>query len=481
MWHLTKRWLYLIHRWVGVATCLLFVLWFASGLVMLHVPFPELSGQERLAGSAPINWEQVRQMPALTPETREVALEMRGDRPVWRLSPWEAAPHALWADTGLPAGKTKQAEARAIAGAFAGADVAELHLIHNDQWTVPGSYDGDRPLWKVSLAGAAGRVLYVSSSSGQVVLDTDRRERMWNWLGSVPHWLYPRALREDQPLWRQVVMWLSGPCILAAITGIWIGVLRLRPGKRRFKGGRITPYRGWMKWHHVSGLVGAVFLVLWIFSGWLSVDPFRLFASEGPGLTQQRAYAGMAALPAPPAAALAARFDGARRVVLNAAAGQAVLRVQSPDNADHLLDPRTLAALTERPYAIIQAAPALMPGAQLAGITRLTRPDAYWYAVRGTAHLPVLRLRFGDEAETWIHIDPVSGEVLGGGDARRRTYRWLFDLFHRWDLNLLLQAGPARQVLIWLMSLAGLISSASAVVIGWRRLRRPSQRVEARD
>jgi hypothetical protein len=28
-------------------------------------------------------------------------------------------------------------------------------------------------------------------------------------------------------------------------------------------------------------------------------------------------------------------------------------------------------------------------------------------------------------------------------------------------------------VLIWLMSIAGLISSATAVVVGWRRLRRP--------
>lgn len=51
-------------------------------------------------------------------------------------------------------------------------------------------------------------MLYVSSTTGKVVLDTARQERFWNWLGSVPHWLYPRAMRENQPLWRQVVMWV---------------------------------------------------------------------------------------------------------------------------------------------------------------------------------------------------------------------------------------------------------------------------------
>ncbi|HSJ78981.1 MAG TPA: PepSY domain-containing protein, partial [Erythrobacter sp.] len=101
------------------------------------------------------------------------------------------------------------------------------------------------------------------------------------------------------------------------------------------------------------------------------------------------------------------------------------------------------------------------------------RPDAYWYAVRGDVPLPVLRVKFDDDAATWVHIDPASGDILGEADAKRRTYRWLFDLFHRWDLNLLLGTPPARDLLIWLMSLAGLISSATAVVVGWRRLRRP--------
>ncbi|TIX51683.1 PepSY domain-containing protein [Alteraurantiacibacter aquimixticola] len=479
MWHRLKRWLYLTHRWMGIATCLLFVLWFVSGLVMLYVPFPSLEDEERLQGLTPIAWEQVEHGPydaGREQDLREIVLEMRDGRPVWRLLPWDADPYAVWADSGLPTATVDRLEAQRIAEGFGKEPVSAMRRIYNDQWSVPGGYDVHRPLWKAELAGEEGRVLYVSSTSGEVILDTDAKERFWNWLGSIPHWLYPRALREEQPVWRQVVMWVSGPCILVALTGTWIGLMRLRAGKRRFKDGGMTPYRGWMKWHHVSGLVGSVFLILWVFSGWLSVDPFRLFASEGISAGAYREYAGTDRLPEPDLAELAQLGPVARQVVVRSAAGQAVLRIREPDLEDRVIDAAMLGALNVNEERIKIAAARLVPGAEISATETLTKPDSYWYAVRGEVPLPVLRLRFTDEAQTWVHIDPATGELLGQSDTRRRTYRWLFDLFHRWDLNLFLRASPSRDLLIWVMSIAGLISSVTAVYIGWVRLRRQRPR-----
>src|SRR5262249_56264674 len=42
----------LLHRWLGIAFCLLFAMWFASGVVMHFVPFPSLSEAERFEGLA---------------------------------------------------------------------------------------------------------------------------------------------------------------------------------------------------------------------------------------------------------------------------------------------------------------------------------------------------------------------------------------------------------------------------------------------
>src|SRR5580658_252680 len=58
------RALILLHRWLGVAFCLLFAMWFASGIVMHFVPFPAFAEVERVAGLAPIDLASVAHEPA---------------------------------------------------------------------------------------------------------------------------------------------------------------------------------------------------------------------------------------------------------------------------------------------------------------------------------------------------------------------------------------------------------------------------------
>src|SRR5262252_1493022 len=67
------RALTLIHRWRGVTFCLLFAMWFASGIVMHFVPFPELTEAERVSGLAPIDAAGVRYGPAAAIAAARVA------------------------------------------------------------------------------------------------------------------------------------------------------------------------------------------------------------------------------------------------------------------------------------------------------------------------------------------------------------------------------------------------------------------------
>ncbi|MFZ2297247.1 MAG: PepSY domain-containing protein, partial [Aquabacterium sp.] len=43
-----KRWLFLIHRWLGIVACAFFAMWFISGVVMMYVGYPKLTEAERL-------------------------------------------------------------------------------------------------------------------------------------------------------------------------------------------------------------------------------------------------------------------------------------------------------------------------------------------------------------------------------------------------------------------------------------------------
>ena len=190
-----------LHRWWGVAFCLLFAMWFASGIVMHFVPFPE-----------------------------------RHERP------------AMLATDTSP---------------------AQAELIDHDQWTVAGDYDADRPLFRYALNDDAGSEIYISPRSGTVVLITTRNQRLANYFGSIAHWLYPAALRHHRQIWSALMWWLALLATIGAALGVTVGLLRL---------GREPACRGVQRWHQLSGLFFAPFLLAWIFSGLLSMDDGRLFA-----------------------------------------------------------------------------------------------------------------------------------------------------------------------------------------------------------
>ncbi|PZN30774.1 MAG: peptidase [Proteobacteria bacterium] len=479
------RWLTLAHRWLGIGTCLLFAMWFASGLVMMYVPFPALTGAERLAGLEPIDWRAVRWSPddvmrlaGLSEYPRELRLEMMAGEPVWRLRPAGAPWQVISAVDGRKIEAIEEGEALAIARAFSGSAGARLDaLLERDQWTVAGTYHPHRPLYRVAIGDAAGTHLYVSSRTGEVVLDTGARERAWNWAGSVVHWLYFTALRANQPLWRQVVLWVSAVGIVVALSGVWLGIARLR-WRGRIAGQPATPYRGWMAWHHVGGLVGGVLVLTWIFSGWLSMGPPVPWTSASPpggGSDPRVAYAGNVeprfGMTLPRLQDLDAYPARQARFMWLAGRPQVVL-ANSVEAGSTVID-----ATSGRPRALTDqelfaAARHLVPDGRPVSMQRLEQEDAYWYTHHTPRKLPVLRAMFDDPARTWIYIDPETGDVLARIDRGRRIHRWLFNGLHRLDFRWLRHNRPAWDIALWSLSAAGLVVSLSGVVIGWRRLRR---------
>ena len=75
-----KRWLYLVHRWLGVLLCSFFAMWFVSGLVMMYVGYPKLTHTERLEHLPPgVDADRFRPDPAARAELR--ARYGLGERP----------------------------------------------------------------------------------------------------------------------------------------------------------------------------------------------------------------------------------------------------------------------------------------------------------------------------------------------------------------------------------------------------------------
>ena len=241
------RTLILVHRYVGIATCVLFVMWFGSGVVMMYVGFPQLTAVERFKGLAPLDLRSAHVLPwqalALVGAEgwpRELRIEMVLGRPAYIVQPWEGPWQTVFADDGSVLHGVEPASAIAAAQHFAGVPrVRYLGLIERDQWTVPNGLNPYRPLHHLALEDEAGTELYVSDRTGQIIRDTTQTERAWNWCGAVLHWLYFTELRKYPELWRQVVLWISGIGIVSVVSGIIVGLVRWRP-RKRYRHGRTS-------------------------------------------------------------------------------------------------------------------------------------------------------------------------------------------------------------------------------------------------
>ncbi|MCG5248402.1 PepSY domain-containing protein [Methylorubrum extorquens] len=472
-----RRWLYLGHRWLGILTCLLFAVWFVSGVVMMYVGFPRLTDAERRAALPPITWDRV----AVEPEdavgrtglergtVRRLDLAMLDAEPVYRVTPWKGPHLTISATDGRVVAATSVEQALATARHHpAAGPVTNLGLVERDQWTVPQRFNPLRPFHLIALGDAADTHLYISAVTGEIALDTNWHERFWNWFGAVPHWIYFTPLRSQLDLWRDVVLWLSGLGIVGAVTGMTVGVIRVRL-RRRYARGAVTPYRGWMAWHHLGGLVAGTALVTFIASGWISMNPNRWFSSREPDQAALSRYeGGYDTRPPLDRAVLTASCPQATEARFTRFDGQAQTLLSCADNRVTTCCGASATLSLER---IVIAAGRLLPDHPRPEIDLLTAEDLYWYSHHRERQLPVLRVRFTDAAETWFHIDPKTGEILSRIDRSNRVYRWLFNALHSFDFMFLTQHRPIWDILVLILSIGGLLISISGAVIAWRRLK----------
>jgi PepSY-associated TM region len=440
--------LQLLHRWLGIAFCLFFAMWFASGAVMHWVPFPELSESERVAGLPTLPTEPL----ALTLPPAQALATFGGDD-IARLRLVTAGGRAVYialtTDHTLLAREATSGVPLIVDAAFAltsasshaatrGLDTTQIKLIDtvvHDQWTVSNNLDSHRPLFHLALNDAAGIELYVSSVTGEVVRDTTRSERLFNYAGSVLHWIYPTALRKHWAAWDTTVWWLALACLLGAISGALLGVLRLHK--------LTSPFRGLMYWHHVTGLTCAVFLLTWIASGWLSMDHGRLFSDGRPQADE------IATLSGPPLTA--------RELADNAA---------SPAGQREIEWSRFAGRVLTGPLTVDDS----LRAANRLGPHCINASDDDAYAARSrTGGATVFRIACD---EIWWQIDGADGRIIEKLDASRRAYRWAFRALHTLDFPALADRPALRSGLIMLLCGGGLFFSLTGVVIGWRRLKR---------
>jgi hypothetical protein len=492
----------LIHRYLGIVLSLLFVVWFVSGIGMIYSrAMPRLTPELRFERMPALDLSQVKLTPAeaaahagVEGAGRAVLLTV-DERPAYRFGAT-----TVFADTGETPGPVDEAKALTIAGRFMKLSADRVHysrlVTEADQWTI--GLRRQLPQHKVTVDDDARTELYIAPQSGDITMMTTRGSRTLAWIATIPHWLYFTSLRTNDALWRQVVLWTSGLGCILAIVGIIVGVIQLRRSPPHI------PYTGWMRWHHITGLVFGILTLTWVFSGMLSMEPWGWASAEGLSIDPQAFSGGPLELSQFPALDAASwrsvvpaerlkeiefiRIQGDPYYTARLSAEPGSTPVDARINQEYGImgraEPNTLLIganplqIRREPFStesLMSRLTAEVPDARIIEQTMLSEYDSYYYSRDMAAPLPVLRVKFDDPGQTWVYLDPQRGRQVAQIHRLDRIERWIYNGFHSLDFAFWYYS-PVWTWGVIFLSLGGIASSAIGVIVGFKRVLRGTRR-----
>jgi hypothetical protein len=486
-----KRSLIFVHRWMGVFFCLLFLSWFASGIVMMYWQYPEVTAADRLSHAPALDASQTHLLPApayarLQLDSVPIAAElvMYDGRPAYRFRFGRDDLSIVYADNGEIQNDFAPELTLRIASAWTRQPASAAKEEDNteaDQWTVSEEFAELRPLRKYSWPD--GQQVYVSTVTGDVVQYTTRSSRVAAYFGAIPHWLYFTPLRRRGAQWSRVVIWASGLGTVAAILGITIGLWMYSPSRSYRSAGApaALPYHGNKRWHAILGLLFGIFACTWAFSGMLSMDPFPKLQEGASDELGARLAAALRAEPPlevfaakPPQAVVAeaqADFGSAvKQLELTSCGGQPAYLAVLQTN-----DTRVIPLLGRPAYEfdrqrIINALDRAASPFAFTEVRRVTEYESYYLDRENQLPLPAIFVRFNDPARSMYYIDPKKARIVQSYNSNSRWNRWFYHGLHSLNFPWLYKHRPAWDIAVIFLLAGGASLAFTALLLAWNVL-----------
>jgi len=462
-----------VHRWMGVSFCLLFLLWFLSGFVMMYRSYPEVTAADRLSRAPVLDTSRIRLSPqeAYTSlQTQEapsaVRLGMFDGRPLYKFG-FGGDELLVYADTGQMQNDFPSEMTLRIASAWSGQQPGIAKIEENmeeDQWTVSGEFRALRPILKYTWPD--GEEVYVSTVTGEVVQYTTRASRVAAYFGAIPHWLYFTPLRKHASEWTWLIVGASGLGTVGALLGMIVGATIYSPSKRfRYKGVPSSiPYVGPKRWHSILGLMFGSLACSWAFSGMLSMDPFpelqhgredptaRLATALHGGSIPLREFADK--LPREAVAQAGFEFP-AKELELTLFSGEPVYLARAAQNETKIIPVRGESRSEFDRDTIIEEIKKAVRPSVVVEYKLITEYDAYYRDRHKRLPLPVIFVRLNDDDRSTYYIDPKTAQILQSYNSRSRWNRWIYHGLHSIDFPLLYKHRPAWDIVVLLSLLGG--------------------------
>lgn len=326
------------------------------------------------------------------------------------------------------------------------------------------------------MSDPSGTILYISSKTGEIIQAHSRLQRILAWCGPIIHWIYPRELILHRPLWKWVVIVLSCLGIIASLSGIISGFIRIKKRNSTY----VSPYRNkWFRWHHYTGFVFGIVTFTWVFSGLLTMSPFgwtpALTITERENKKLQGGDLILHSFNQPPAMVFSSfskryapveiecnRYRGVYYYIFSDRKGKT--RIAAASTVDQKI------RMSFPLQMVIAGIQSLHQNSHVLKCDLIDQEDNYYYSKHNDSRLPVLRIKFTDGV--WYYADPSTGAVVLKNDGPSRINRWLYHGLHSLDFFSLQHHRPLWDILIIILLLGGTAVAITGLVMSIRLIYR---------
>ena len=469
-----------LHRFTGVVIAIFFIMWFITGIILLYHGYPRVTDTDRYTHMRRIDPDRLPDLydiPGLSDSVAvsTLSVDNRLGETVWTLSnisrhtatPMEAKPETggkfVIAGDSLISPKSITNEVLdSIACEWAGSEnISKVDTLHQrQQWVMYERYEKSLPILRYYFDDPDKAEIFVSQKTGEVLQSTNRSQRIWSWIGAIPHKLYLPFLRKDVKRWENVLLVGGLFCLFAALSGMYMGIYYLIVNWRRnHKLG--SPFRkGIWRYHHIAGLIFGIFTIAWGISGSLAMQrvPKWLVNYEGDYFVSSSKLWGKKPLELSEYhldyRELFNKYSAIKHISWTHFGNIPVYHLVN-DTEDVYIDASQKDSVRplDIPQEIVEQAVRRYFGKDTSfSITLMDNYDEYYLSRSGVYPLPVWKVDVDNPDGSRLYISPSDGYVKYL-NRNRMAKKWLFGATHYLGIKYFVMHNTLRHICLWLLSI----------------------------